>query len=242
MKNRVNTINIVSLSNQNGYYLSVIKALIINNHTKYLKELILLLENLQIDCEIKDRSTFLYKKDISLEIPSLGEITVDIAYGGNFFLMVDIEPLKLEISRNTMQPMANLASEILKVANRQISVVHPENPDITLLESLLYCEAPKSEGAPHRLLDIYGDSIADRSPCGTGTCARMAREYSYDRLTPNQTFVHESPVGAQFICHFIKKTEIGGLPAIVPIISSKAYFISFSQLVVEDDDPFKYGY
>lgn len=175
-------------------------------------------------------------------MPSLGEIIVDIAYGGNFFLMVDIEPLGLEISRKRMQPMANLAAEILEVANNQLSVVHPENPDITLLEATLFCEAPKSEGAPHRLLDIYGDRIADFSPCGTGTCARMAREYTYGRLALNQKFVHEGPVGAQFIGCIAKETKVGDFSAIVPILSSKAHFMSFTQLLVEEDDPFKYGY
>lgn len=185
--------------------------------------------------------SFLYKSDIKVSVPSLGEIFVDIAYGGNFFVLVDVEPLGLEINPGSMMSMAGLGMKIIKAVNEVESVQHPVYKDITVLEALLFCEKAKNKGDAHRVLDIYGNGLADRSPCGTGTSARMARLFAKGELAINEPFIHESPIGTRFTGKLIRKEKVGEFLGVVPIISGEAFIMGFNHLVIDQEDPLKYG-
>ena len=193
------------------------------------------------DVSYESIPAFIYKKNIALTMPRLGEITVDIGYGGNFYALADVESFGFTINTVTANELARMGMDIIKATNETVKVEHPLDKSINYLESMLWCEEPKTPGGPYKILSVYGDAHPDRSPCGTGTATRTARLYSQGKLHIGESFIHESFIGTQFKSKLLREVSIGDIVGVVPEIRGQAYITGFNRLVIDQEDPIKYG-
>jgi proline racemase len=185
---------------------------------------------------------FLYKKDVLVNTPSFGEIKMDIAFGGNFFALISGEQLDLKIEKSNAQKLIDTGMEILECANNAIKVKHPEKPHINTIDLVEIFEKVPQEGMHYRNAVIFGEKSLDRSPCGTGTCAKMASLFARGELKIGQEFINESILGTQFIGRLKGTTKVAGLDAVIPEITGRAFVTGVSHYMIDDEDPLKYGF
>ncbi len=192
--------------------------------------------------------------DAKVEVPNLGAVTVDVAYGGMFYVIADAEPLGLRLTPDEGRDIVRI-SEMIKAATReQLPAVHPENPDIAGV-TIAQLSAPPTRADAHRknavtvstgTLDWNRPSTwtgaIDRSPCGTGTCAKMAALYAKGQLKLNEDFRHEGILGTLFTGRLIRETRVGPYPAVVPTLSGQAWITGLAHYVLDPDDPFPDGF
>lgn len=197
---------------------------------------------------LRNVPAFLYRKDLKLEIDEIGTITVDVGYGGNFFALVDIgqicgRGICGKILKEQMGMLRTLSRDILKEANKNIQVVHPENPAIDYMDQLLYYSAQPEEDGSFIAQCIFGDAQADISPCGTGTSTRMAQRYFRGELGLEEIYRQKSVCGGIFEGYLAETTVVGNMPAVIPVVSCEDIHITgFNRLVLERDDKLKYGF
>lgn len=185
---------------------------------------------------------FLYASDLEVECPDLGPIKVDVAYGGNFYAIVDPQTNFHGIENHTADQLISWSRECRKRLNEKYSFIHPENENIKGLSHLLWTGKTLSPASTARNAVFYGDKAIDRSPCGTGTSARMAQWYAKGKLKPGDEFVHESYIGSQFIGRIEEETQLAGQAAIVPSVEGWAIITGYSQIIIDDIDPYKEGF
>ncbi|MGG4144066.1 proline racemase family protein [Paenibacillus algorifonticola] len=187
-------------------------------------------------------ASFLYKKDVRLQVEGIGKISVDIAYGGNFYGLVDARPLQLPLVPNRASEIVRLAIKIRDAINESIEVVHPEIPVIRGLTHIEFYSDPVSPAAHCRNTVVVPPGGIDRSPCGTGTSAKVAVLHAKGELSKEQDFVHESIVGSMFRAKILEETTVGGLPAVIPQISGSAWVTGFHQFVFHEQDELGSGF
>lgn len=192
--------------------------------------------------------------DTKVEVPTLGTVTVDVAYGGMFYVIADAEPLGLRLTPDEGRDIARLGEMIKAATREQLPVVHPENPEIAGV-TIAQLSGPPTHPEAHRknavivstgTLDWNQPSswtgAIDRSPCGTGTCAKMAALHAKKKLALNEDFRHEGILGTIFTGRLIAETQVGPYPAVVPTLSGRAWITGFANYVVDPDDPFPNGF
>ncbi len=186
--------------------------------------------------------SFLYAQDLEVECPVLGTLKVDVAYGGNFYAIVDPQPGFKGLQDFTAGDLIAWSKVCRERLNEKYSFVHPENAHIKGLSHLLWTGATISPKASARNAVFYGDKAIDRSPCGTGTSARMAQWHAKGKLAKGEEFIHESIIGSQFIGRIEQETEVAGKPAIVPSIEGWAIVYGYNTIKIDDDDPYAHGF
>ena len=184
--------------------------------------------------------SFLYRADVSVIVPEVGEIIGDIAFGGNFYYIVNMEKNNLKEVSNNVDKLIDLANKILERANALYKVSHPQIPEINKIDAVVFTTKPSHPKADLKVIYVKGTHI-DRSPCGTGTSAVMATLYSKGLLN-KPVFISESILGTLYKGKILGTTKIGNYDAIIPEITGKAWIHAFSTIVIEDDDPFMYGF
>ena len=187
-------------------------------------------------------ASFLHSRDLQIELPELGPLSVDIAYGGNFYAIIEPQPGYPGLDALGAERIIALSRELRQRVNAAIAPVHPKDPTICGVRHILWADQPRAEGAHGRNAVFYGERAIDRSPCGTGTSARLAQLHARGRLKTGVDFVHESYIGSRFIGRVEAQTEVGGFPAVVPSIEGRAYSTGFNQIWVDRDDPFWEGF
>ena len=186
---------------------------------------------------------FLYKRDLKLEVPEVGSVTVDIGFGGNFFVFVSARELGLEVVPANSWELVRKGMAVKDCINKHIEVQHPEEKHInTVSITEIYQDDDLSPGSSAKNVVVFGANAFDRSPCGTGTCARMAVSFAKGELGLNQDFVHESIIGTTFTGRLIGQTKVGSFDAVIPQIIGSAYICGFQQFVVDPDDPLGNGF
>lgn len=186
--------------------------------------------------------SFLINQDLTIDCPGLGEINFDIAYGGNFYAIVDPQQNFSGIQDFTASQLISMSGELRRRINEKYSVVHPENENIKSVSHILWTGDTLDKKSTARNAVFYGDKAIDRSPCGTGTSARMAQWHAKGKLKKGDHFIHESFIGSTFIGTIEEETTIGGMPAIVPGIRGWAKVYGYNTIVIDDDDPYAYGF
>lgn len=187
--------------------------------------------------------SFLYKTDLEVDCPDLGPLTLDVAYGGNFYAIVDPQPNFPGIEHFTAADLIRWSPVIRQRLNEKYTFQHPENPAIRGLSHLLWTGKPIAPEAHARNAVFYGDKAIDRSPCGTGTSARMAQWAAKGKLDTGDTFVHESYIGSQFIGRVEGRTRCGDYDAIIPSIQGWAKITGYNTIFIDpEDDPYAYGF
>lgn len=186
--------------------------------------------------------SFLIDKKFSVDCPGLGELDFDIAYGGNFYAIIDPQKSFSGIQDFTASQLISMSGECRKRINEKYTIVHPENENIKGVSHILWTGDTIDKNSTARNAVFYGDKAIDRSPCGTGTSARMAQWHAKGKLKKGDQFVHESFIGSTFIGTIEEETEIGGTPAIVPGIRGWAKVYGYNTIIIDDDDPYAYGF
>ncbi|RIA56862.1 4-hydroxyproline epimerase [Dichotomicrobium thermohalophilum] len=194
------------------------------------------------EVRITNVPSFLYTEGLEAEVPELGALTVDVAFGGNFYAIVEPQAAFSDIAEVSAADLIRWSPVLRERLNAAHEFIHPENPDIRGLTHVLWTGAPTVEGATARNAVFYGDRAIDRSPCGTGTSARMAQWAAHGKLQPGDDFVHESIIGSLFHGRVEAATTVGGRDAIIPSIGGWARQTGFNTIFIDDRDPFAHGF
>jgi 4-hydroxyproline epimerase len=192
--------------------------------------------------KITNVKSYLAAEGLTVDCPELGTLTVDVAYGGNFYAIVDPQPNFAGLQHFKAEQLIAWARVMRKRMNEQYEFVHPENPTINGLSHVLWTGEPLAATSTARNAVFYGDKAIDRSPCGTGTSARLAQWYAKGWLKPGQDFVHESIIGSIFTGRIEQETELAGKTAIVPSIEGWAIIHGFNHIILDEDDPYVHGF
>ncbi|TIL25436.1 MAG: 4-hydroxyproline epimerase [Mesorhizobium sp.] len=194
------------------------------------------------EVRITNVPSFLYAEGLTVECPQLGEISVDVAYGGNFYAIVEPQENYRDMADHSAGDLIAWSPVVRQRLNEKYSFVHPENPGIDRLSHMLWTGAPTDSQADARNAVFYGDKAIDRSPCGTGTSARMAQLHAKGKLRAGDDFVHESIIGSLFKGRVEKEVTVAGKPAIIPSIGGWARMTGLNTIFIDDRDPFAHGF
>ncbi len=208
-----------------------------------------------ISVTFRNVPAFAVHLDAIVEVPQLGTVTVDVAWGGMFYVIADARRFGLRISPDEARDIVRIGEMVKLATQEQLPVRHPENPDLASGVTIAQISGPAhAPGSSRRNAVIVSTGQAswdrpeswtgaiDRSPCGTGTSAKMACEHARGRLALNVPFVHEGILGTTFTGRLIEATTVGNRPAVVPTITGRAWITGFAEYVLAADDPFPTGY
>lgn len=206
-----------------------------------VKVLVEVADGKAVSATLEGVPSFSYKSDVPINVFG-EEITVDIIYGGNFFAMVDIDQLGFDYSIDYSNEFIKYGQEIRNQVNENIELHHPEKEHITKVDDILFVGSPKFEGDTYKSLCFLGEAQLDRSPCGTGTSARMAALYEKGLLSIGETFYHESIIGTVFEGVVDREVMIGDIKGIIPFVKSRAFVTGMGNLIIDSDDPLSEGF
>ncbi|OHU87988.1 MULTISPECIES: 4-hydroxyproline epimerase [Pseudoalteromonas] len=185
---------------------------------------------------------YLAYENVMIEVPELGSLKVDISYGGNFYIIVEPQPNFPGIEQWSAAQILKHSSKVREVINQTLQCVHPLDATVNGASHVLWTGQPKHANSSAANAVFYGDKAIDRSPCGTGTSARMAQLFAKGRLSIGQEFVHESYIGSQFVGCIEGVTEVATKPAILPSIRGWSKVTGTSNISVDDSDPYAFGF
>ncbi|MBU5678211.1 proline racemase [Alkaliphilus sp. MSJ-5] len=185
---------------------------------------------------------FLYKQDVKIIVPEIGEVVLDISFGGSFFAIVNAKQLKTTIEPKNTQRLVDIGLKIREIINNTVEIKHPLLDHIKTVDLVEIYDDPVHKEADYRNVVIFGQGQVDRSPCGTGTSAKLATLYSKGQIKVDEPFVYESILGTIFKGRVIGTTKVGEYEAIIPEITGSAFITGFNQFVVSPDDPVKTGF
>ena len=194
------------------------------------------------EVRITNVPSFLHSEGLTVDCPDLGEISVDVAYGGNFYAIVEPQQNYRDMADHTAGDLIAWSPVLRERLNEKYDFVHPENPAIDRLTHILWTGAPRSKEADARNAVFYGDKAIDRSPCGTGTSARMAQLAAKGKLKVGDSFVHESIIGSLFKGRVKEAAKVGNYEAIVPSVEGWARITGYNTIFIDDRDPYKHGF
>ncbi|WP_184173793.1 4-hydroxyproline epimerase [Rhabdobacter roseus] len=192
--------------------------------------------------KITNIKSYLAAEGIVVECPDLGTLTVDVAYGGNYYAIVDPQPNFAGLQHFKAEQLVAWARVVRERINASHTFVHPENPTIQGLSHVLWTGDTLDPASTARNAVFYGDKAIDRSPCGTGTSARMAQWHAQGKLKPGDAFIHESIIGSKFIGRIEDVTELAGREAIVPSIEGWAIIHGYNHIIFDEADPYVHGF
>jgi 4-hydroxyproline epimerase len=186
--------------------------------------------------------SFLHTSGLHVECPELGTLAVDVAYGGNFYAIVDPQGRYGDLGQLSAGDILRLSPVLRERINAAASFVHPENPSIRGCSHVQWTGVPHAPGANGRNAVFYGSRAIDRSPCGTGTSARMAQLAAKGLLKPGEPFVHESFIGSLFTGRIEGTARVGDFCAIIPSIEGWARITGLNTIFIDDRDPYRHGF
>ncbi len=188
-------------------------------------------------------ASYLAATELTAECPELGELVIDVSYGGNFYAIVDVQKNFKGIEHYSADKLIAWSRELRKCINEKYEFVHPDNPTINGCSHILWTGAVLDKNSTARNAVFYGDKAIDRSPCGTGTSARMAQWYTKGKLKKGDVFIHESIIGSKFNGTIEEETTVAGKPAIKPGIEGWARIFGYNTISIDEaDDPYAFGF
>ncbi|PRE45692.1 4-hydroxyproline epimerase [Burkholderia multivorans] len=187
--------------------------------------------------------SFLLKRDVEIAIPALGTLAVDIAYGGNFYPIVEVQPNFPGCEHFTPDELLAWGRDVQRAVNAALDVVHPDNPAIRGVRHCMWTGKPIADDAHGRAVVIAGDSLVDRSPCGTGSSARVAQRFARGWLKEGEAYCHESLIGSRFIGRVESTVRLeSGVDAVLPSIEGRAWVTGRAQYRVDPSQPYALGF
>lgn len=197
---------------------------------------------------------FVERLDATIEVPTLGAVTVDVAWGGMYYVLAEASTFGLRLTPDEGADIARIGAMLTAAAREQLPVVHPENPGIAGVSISQLWGPPHGDGAHRRnAVTVSTGEVdwsrpstwtgaLDRSPCGTGTCAAMAVLHARGRLAIGEDLVHEGILGTRFVGRLIEETRVGGRPAVVPTLTGRAWITGRATYLLDPTDPFPEGF
>jgi proline racemase len=185
--------------------------------------------------------SYVLAHDSSVNVPGFGSVRVSIVYGGNLYVLVNAGQFGAKLDPTKIEDLTNLGMAIIKASKEQLSIKYPAGTNIGPLRSMIFTEDATTE-RPAKNLMVKEPRYFDRSPCGTGTSARMALAFHTGNLALNEPFVHESIIGTRFVGQLTGVTEVGGVPAVVPQITGRAWITGKSEFILDPSDVFPKGF
>lgn len=193
--------------------------------------------------KIRNVPSFLYRKDVTVTVPALGKLMLDIAYGGNFYAILPANSVGLSLEKKNAQSLIDAGMNIMNSVRQQVLLDHPLNHEINDIKHVMFTAPPDVEGAHGKNVVILHPGTFDRSPCGTGTSARMSQLFFQGKLALNQDFVHESIIGTLFTGRLVEEVQLTpSIHAVVPTIEGRAWISGFQNFVLDPEDPFPAGF
>lgn len=189
--------------------------------------------------------SYLAAESLTIELDDLGEITFDVSYGGNYYAIVDPQSNFEGVHKYTASEIIRFSQEARRKINEKYPnyFIHPENDTIRDVSHMLWTGDPIDPSSSGRNAVFYGDKAIDRSPCGTGTSARIAQLHAKGQLKKGEDFVHESFIGSKFIGRIEEETTLDGKTAIIPSIQGWAKVYGYNNIIIDDeDDPYAHGF
>jgi len=186
--------------------------------------------------------SYLHGRDYEVDVEGLGTLHVDVAYGGNFYAIVEPQPQFSDVADVQPSDLLRWSPRLRTAFNARHGIAHPEYSAIDRLTHVLWTGKPLTPRGSARNAVFYGDKAIDRSPCGTGTSARMAQLAATGRLNEGEDFVHESIIGSTFVGRIEGRTKIAHRDAIIPSIEGSAHVTGFNTIIIDDRDPFAFGF
>ncbi|MGB3007350.1 MAG: 4-hydroxyproline epimerase [Chitinophagaceae bacterium] len=187
--------------------------------------------------------SFLHSADLIADCPELGELVVDVAYGGNFYAIVDVQKNFKGLEHYSADKLIVWARELRKKINANYEFIHPEDETIKGCSHILWTGAVLDKSSTARNAVFYGEKAIDRSPCGTGTSARMAQWYAKGKLKKGDDFIHESIIGSKFVGRIEEELMVDGKPAIRPSVEGWAKIYGYNTIWIDkEDDPYALGF
>ena len=191
---------------------------------------------------IRNVPSYIAARGIRIDVPELGPLTVDVAYGGNFYAIIEPQDGYRGIDDLGAARILALSPVVRSLMRAALEPVHPLDSTIRGVSHVMWTDRPKGEGAHGRNAVFYGDRAIDRSPCGTGTSARLAHLAGTGRLRPGEPFIHESIIGSRFTGRVQQTLDLYGTPAIIPSIEGAAFTTGFNTLWIDPAQPFPTGF
>ena len=186
--------------------------------------------------------SFMFKENIEIDIPNFNNLNIDIGYGGNFYAIVNAKDVNIKVDVDNAKKLIEIGNQIKDAVNAKVQVFHPENREICGVTHVEFSDEPVNPAADVKNAVIIIPGSIDRSPCGTGTSAKMAVLNAKGMLNVGDTFTHESIVGSMFKCKVIRKTKVGNYDAIIPEVCGSAYMTGINNFIINPDDNLKYGF
>ncbi|NTE00914.1 4-hydroxyproline epimerase [Agrobacterium tumefaciens] len=193
--------------------------------------------------KLKNVASYLAAENLEIECPDLGTLTFDVAYGGNFYAIVDPQANFPGLENYTASQLITWSQTIRKRINEKYTFVHPQDSTINGCSHVLWTGTTLDPTSTARNAVFYGDKAIDRSPCGTGTSARMAQWYAKGKLKKGEDFIHESFIGSKFTGRVEEEIELAGFKAIIPSVEGWAKVFGYNTIKIDaEDDPYAYGF
>ncbi len=187
--------------------------------------------------------SYLAAAELAVQSPQLGELIIDVAYGGNFYAIIDEQKNFKGLQFYTASQLISFSGIIRSLINEQYEFIHPQDKTIKGCSHILWAGETLDKTSTARNAVFYGEKAIDRSPCGTGTSARMAQWYTKGKLKKGDLFVHESIIGSKFIGTIEEETNVNGIPSIKPGIEGWAKIYGHNIISIDkEDDPFALGF
>ncbi|OMH33871.1 4-hydroxyproline epimerase [Motiliproteus sp. MSK22-1] len=187
-------------------------------------------------------ASYLAHSEVAVNIPGMGELIVDVSYGGNFYAIIDPQKNYAGLEEFSVDQILSLSPVVRRIVDDVVDAVHPEDPTLCGVSHVLWTGKPTKPEALARNAVFYGDRAIDRSPCGTGTSARMAQWVAKGKLNIGDQFVHESIIGSLFEGRVESATSIAGQPAIMPSVQGWARVFGHNTIWVDSEDPYAHGF
>ena len=186
--------------------------------------------------------SYLHAADVDLDVPGLGALKIDVAYGGNYYAIIEPQKNWSGLDNMPVAEIQRLSLIVRDLADEKFAPVHPEDARIRGIHHVMWCDKPRNPRAHARNAVFYGDKAIDRSPCGTGSSARVAQLAAKGKLKVGDDFVHESIIGTMFDCRVEAQANVGNYRAIRPSVAGWAQVTGHNTIFVDDRDPLAHGF
>ncbi|MFJ6610137.1 proline racemase family protein [Streptomyces sp. NPDC091289] len=190
---------------------------------------------------LRNVPSFMDRQDAVVDVPEYGPLLLDLAYGGNFYAILPLDRVGLPFDRREGPRILAAGLAVMDAVNEQLRPVHPESPDISGCHHVQFT-APGSDARHSRHAMAIHPGWFDRSPCGTGTSARVAQLHARGELGIDEVLVNESFIGTRFTARILEETTLAGRPAVIPSIAGRAWVTATAQFFLDPDDPFPAGF
>ncbi|MEL9914719.1 MAG: proline racemase family protein, partial [Thermoplasmatales archaeon] len=191
---------------------------------------------------VRNVPSFLAYSDVEIDIPGVGTVPIDIAFGGNFYAIVRAQDIGVRVQPQYAEKISKLGVLIRDIVNRKIRVEHPMNKHINTVKLVRIIDEPMNPRAISRNAVVFGPGQIDRSPCGTGTSAEIATLYAKGLLNLDEEIVCESIIGTYFKGKAVAEVEVGNFRAVIPEVTGRAFITGIHQFIIDEEDPLKEGF